>query len=105
MTIALTDNVLQIRELKNLTGAETDTFQDRVRAALPVSALKAVEIDLSQAHRLDSCGLGALLSVHRWATTRADNGSVSVRLLDPPPSIQHVLELTRLHRIFEIVKR
>jgi anti-sigma B factor antagonist len=50
---------------------------------------------------LDSCGLGALISLHKTACTR--NGAV--RLLNPTPPVQQILELTRLHRVFEIVKK
>jgi len=48
---------------------------------------------------LDSSGLGTLISLHK--TLRARNGTV--RLLKPAPNVQQILELTRLHRVFEIV--
>ena len=46
-------------------------------------------------------GLGALISLHKTTCTR--NGLV--RLLNPTPPVQQLLDLTRMHRIFEIVKR
>jgi len=63
--------------------------------------LKNIEIDLSQTMFLDSCGLGALISLHKTACTR----SGAVRLLNTTPPVQQILELTRLHRVFEIVKK
>jgi len=71
-----------------------------VRGSL-ADRLKNIDIDLSQTMFLDSCGLGALISLHKTACTR----SGAVRLLNPTPPVQQILELTRLHRIFEIVKK
>jgi anti-sigma B factor antagonist len=113
MRIALSDDILSISEIEELGAANSDAFRERVRAALPGSALKAIEIDLSQTQFVDSCGLGALIAVHKWAASRNGNGNgnpngngnVPVRLLNPPPPVQQILELTRLHRTFEIVKR
>jgi anti-sigma B factor antagonist len=64
-------------------------------------AHKYIESDLSQTMFLDSCGLGALISLHK--TTCSRNGLV--RLINPTPPVQQILELTRMHRIFELVKR
>jgi anti-sigma B factor antagonist len=117
MKIALSDDILSISEIKELGEANSETFRDRVRAALPASDLKAIEIDLAQTEFVDSCGLAALITVHKWAAkhngngngsghgTGGNDGSVPVRLLNPPPPVQQILELTRLHRTFEIVKR
>src|SRR5438874_1607675 len=105
MRIALCEDTLCISEIKELGAANADAFRRRVRAALPDGSLKTIEIDLSQTQFVDSCGLGALIAVHKWATTFNGNGAVPVRLLNPPPSVQQILELTRLHRTFEIVKR
>src|SRR5258706_9127227 len=106
MKIALSDDILSISEIKELGEANSETFRDRVRAALPASALKAIEIDLAQTEFVDSCGLAALISIHKWAASHNGNGSgagsadtdssVPVRLLNPPPPIQQILELTRL---------
>ena len=71
---------------------------------MPGSTLQAVEIDLSQTQFIDSCGLGALIAVQKCATNHNGNGAVPVRLLNPTPSVQHLLELTRLHRNFEIIR-
>jgi len=49
---------------------------------------------------VDSCGLGALVALHKTAAAR---GGV-LRLINPTPPVQQILELTRMHRIFEIIK-
>ena len=67
-------------------------------AALP-DELRNIEIDLSQTNFLDSCGLGALISLRKTANSR--NGKV--RLLNPPPRVQLLFRVTRMHKIFEIV--
>jgi anti-sigma B factor antagonist len=90
-------SVLGIREL----GADnSQAFREEVRAALP-DKLRNIEIDLSQTNFLDSCGLGALISLRKTATSR--NGKV--RLLNPSPRVQLLFDVTRMHKIFEIVVR
>ena len=91
---------LNITGIKELGAANSNAFRDQVRAAL-TDAQRYIEIDLSQTMFIDSCGLGALISLHKTLCTR--NGMV--RLLNPTPPVQQILELTRMHRIFEIVKR
>src|SRR5436305_9927892 len=103
MKIALSNEILTISGLEKLGAANAEIFQSRVRAALPASALKAIEIDLSETQFVDSCGLGALIAVHKSAANHNGNGAVPVRLFNPPPPVQQILELTRLHRTFEIV--
>jgi anti-sigma B factor antagonist len=49
---------------------------------------------------VDSCGLGALVALHK---TAAAHGGV-LRLINPTPPVQQILELTRMHRIFEVIK-
>ena len=90
-------SVLGIREL----GADnSQAFREEVRAALP-DKLRNIEIDLSQTNFLDSCGLGALISLRKTASSR--NGKV--RLLNPSPRVQLLFDVTRMHKIFEIVVR
>lgn len=91
---------LRISEVKELGAANSNAFRDEARAAL-TEAQKNIEIDLSQTMFLDSCGLGTLISLHK--TTSSRNGMV--RLLNPTPGVQQILELTRMHRLFEIVKK
>jgi len=92
-------DTLRIKELAELGAANSNEVRDQARAAL-TSGHRNIEVDLSATSFLDSCGLGALIALHKTACDR--NGSV--RLLRPLPAVERVLELTRLHRVFEIVK-
>jgi anti-sigma B factor antagonist len=100
MKVQINGDTLSITGIKELAAANANSFRDQARAAL-TDAQKVIEIDLSQTMFLDSCGLGSLISLHKTACSR--NGSV--RLINPTPPVQQILELTRMHRIFEIVKR
>lgn len=100
MKVQVNGETLSITGLKELGAANANSFRDQVRAAM-TEAQKIVEIDLSQTMFVDSCGLGALISLHKTACSR--NGLV--RLVNPTPPVQQILELTRMHRIFEIAKR
>jgi anti-sigma B factor antagonist len=100
MKVQTNGETLTITGLKELGAANANSFRDQVRAAMS-EAQRFIEIDLSETMFLDSCGLGALISLHK--TTCSRNGLV--RLVNPTPPVQQILELTRMHRIFEIVKR
>ena len=56
-------------------------------------------LDLSQVAFVDSSGIGALLSLQK----RLAPAGGSVRLHNVQQPVQSVIELLRLHRIFEIV--
>ncbi|MDB6122121.1 MAG: rsbV [Pedosphaera sp.] len=99
MKMQIQGETLRISDIRELGAANSNDFRDRARAAL-VDGKKNIEIDLSQTMFLDSCGLGTLISLHK--TTCSRNGML--RLLNPTPGVQQILELTRMHRLFEIVK-
>jgi len=84
--------------LLELVAGNAAQVRDEIRTALPATAVN-LELDLSALTFLDSSGLGALISLHKTMRTR--NGTV--RLLQPAPNVLQILELTRLHRVFEIV--
>ena len=66
--------------------------------ALWSDSVKAVEFDFSKVDFIDSSGVGALLGVYK----RLPGGSAGVRLKRVKAPVQSVIELLRLHRIFEI---
>lgn len=76
------------------------TVRDEVRAALRPET-EAVEMDLSETKFLDSSGLGALVSIRK--TMIARNGAV--RIINPTANVLQILELTKMHRVLEIVNR
>lgn len=92
-------DTLAIGGIQELSAANATNFRDQIRSAMGGS-LRNIQIDLSEASFLDSCGLGALISLHKTACSRRG----LVRLINPASPVQQILELTRMHRIFEIVK-
>lgn len=102
MKILQQDGTLNASKIDQLGAMNADYFRDEMQAAMSAD-LRAIEVDFSDISFVDSHGLGALLTVHRTACSR--HGAVPLRVLNPQPSVQQILELTRLHRIFEIVKR
>jgi anti-sigma B factor antagonist len=99
MKMQIQGDTLRISEVKELDVVHSNDFRDQARAAMTADQ-KNIEVDLSQTMLLDSCGLGMLISLHKTTCNR--NGTV--RLLNPTPGVRQMLELTRMHRIFEIVK-
>lgn len=70
------------------------------RAAKSLANHSEAGIDLSMTRFIDSSGLGVLLSLNK--TLRAEGRTL--RLLKPSSTVAQLIELTRLHRIFEIVE-
>ena|SRR5688572_8258863 len=102
MKITQDGDSLNISEVKDLCSVNSESFRHEVCRSLAAS-VKTIEVDLSQTRFVDSCGLGALIGVYKTATR--SNNDVTVRLLNPSAPLQQMFELTRLHRIFEVVQR
>lgn len=98
MKIQILGDTLRISDVEELDLGSSNAFRTEARAAL-VNGQKNIEIDLSQTRALDSCGLGTLISLHKLTSDRHG----IVRLLNPAPAVRQILELTRMHRIFQIV--
>jgi anti-sigma B factor antagonist len=99
MVIQSNGKTLRVGGIQNLGAHSAGDFRDQVRAALGPGQ-KDIEVDLSQTSYLDSCGLGALIGLYKIASSREGK----LRLLDPQPAVEQLLQLTRMHRVFEIVK-
>ena len=67
-------------------------------AAVWKPTVERLVIDLAAVDFLDSSGIGALLSVHKRLP--AEKPGVTLTHVRPP--VQAVIELLRLHRIFDI---
>lgn len=100
MKMELAEDVVRVSAITELGAANANTFRDWVRAAMTGSQ-KDIEIDLSQTTFLDSCGLGALVALHKTAVSRHGR----LRLLDPQPPVRQILELTQLDRVFDTITR
>jgi anti-sigma B factor antagonist len=93
-------DTLRVSAIAELSAANANAFRDETRQAFGADQ-RNIEIDLSQTTAVDSCGLGALVALHK--TTSARGGVL--RLLNPLPPVQQILELTRMHRIFEVINK
>jgi len=91
---------LRITGLRSLDAANARDFRKEVSAALQ-PGLHAIAIDLSETSFMDSSGLAALLDLHK--TAGLDDGSVTIRLLNPSRPVQQLLELTRVDQILPVV--
>ncbi len=99
MKIQVQAKTLLLSDIAELNATNSTALRDEARAAL-TDDVDTVDIDLSQARFVDSSGLGVLISLHKTLCGRGG----AVRILNPTPSVLQILELTRLHRVFEIVK-
>jgi anti-sigma B factor antagonist len=102
MEIQRQNGTLNVSGVRELSAANARLFRNEVCARL-APELHHIDIDLSQTNLVDSCGLGALVSLYKAANDQSNNGGVAVRLVNPPPPVQQVFELTRMHYLFEIV--
>ncbi len=101
MKIENVGQCLVISDIVELTAVNSAAFRDEVRGLLS-TATGVIEIDLSETRFMDSSGLGALFALYR----AADQGSgIIMRLLNPKPEVQQLLELTQMQQLFEIVQR
>ena len=56
-------------------------------------------IDLSKTRFIDSSGLGVLLTLNKNLRARG----ASLKLINPSSAVCQLIELTRLHRVFEMI--
>jgi len=103
MKIEHDGNNLRVSDIAELNAINASAFRDEMRAAMP-SSPDTIEIDLSQTRFVDSSGLGALFALYKAASNNGHDG-VTLRLVNPRPSIQQLFELTQLHQLFEIARR
>jgi anti-sigma B factor antagonist len=90
---------LIVSGLTELNAGNASAFRDEARASLTAGDTM-IDVDLSGTTFMDSSGLGALIALQKTMTARGG----AVRILNPTPAVQQILELTRLHRVFEIVR-
>jgi anti-sigma B factor antagonist len=101
MKIEITGTCLTASEIPELTAVNSSSFRDSVSAAL-TDTTSIIEINLSQTRFMDSSGLGALFALYR-ATVNSDK--MVLRLINPLPEIEQLLDLTQMQQLFEIVRR
>jgi len=100
MRIEQFEDTLRVLGVRELDSAHAAIVHDAVLEAV-TDSVRHIEVDLSGTVFLDSCGLGTLVALRKLVEPR---GGV-IRLLNPAPPVQQLLELTRLYRVLEVVKR
>ena len=98
MEVTIAKEVVRVVGFAKLTVANSHLFRKKVCDAL--NGHTVVEIDLAETTFMDCAGLGALIAVCNLIRGRK---RVVVRLVNPTPPVQQVLDLVRAGQIFEIV--
>ncbi len=98
MRAELQDDIVRISAVKELAAGNAGAFREWVCETMTPNH-RNIDIDLSETSLVDSSGLGVLISLHETACSRKG----TLRLLNPPPSIRQILELTQMNHVFEIV--
>ena len=104
MEIQPENGALAIKGLRELDGASLRALREAVGAADRLG-LPTIEVDLSQVGAADAAALGVLASLYRLVGGRSPLGVAPVRLLNPQPGVQQMLELARMDHLFEIARR
>jgi len=102
MKIEKKGSILSVSDFTELNGINASSFRDEVKASVAAD-LKEIDIDFSQTRNVDTSGLGALFAIYKIANDGRD--AVTLRLINPRPSIQQLFEITQLHQLFEICRR
>jgi anti-anti-sigma factor len=95
------NGTLSVHGLRELNSTNAQAFHALVVEAVGKD-LRSIEIDLSQTNAVDGAGLGALVSIYEEATQYDTSDKLVLRLKNPTPAVEQMLELVRLHHLFEI---
>jgi anti-sigma B factor antagonist len=98
MKISTQGSSLRISDIPALNASTAPGLRDDARANVK-SEHTSIDIDMSSTRFLDSSGLGALIALQKTMAQR----SGALRIVNPSATVQQILELTRLHRVLEIV--
>ena len=97
------NGTLSVTGLLELNAANAQAFRSVLSKALSHD-LQAIEIDLSQTQAVDGAGLGALVALYETAKDHRKREGFAIRLTNPTPTVQQMIELARLHHLFEITQ-
>ena len=101
MNIKQQNGTLSVTGLRELNAANAHAFRSTLARALSHD-LHAIEIDLSQTRAVDGAGLGALVALYETAKEQRKREGFAMRLTNPTPTVQQMIELAQLHHLFEI---
>ena len=62
-------------------------------------SIESVTVDFTSVEFIDSSGIGALVSVHKRVAVKGS----ALKIINPSPGVTSVVELLRLHRVFNMV--
>lgn len=88
----------QITAPAELCAATARLWRDRLDTEIKPDH-EEVSIDLSKTRFIDSSGLGVLLTLNKSLRARG----ASLKLINPSSAVCQLIELTRLHRVFEMI--
>jgi anti-sigma B factor antagonist len=88
--------ILQLIGRLELEDGDT-LLRDTINGLVADGRVKLV-LDMREVTRLDSAGIGMLVS--KFLTARRNGGSL--KILNPTPRTDHLMEITKLTTIFEI---
>ncbi len=97
MRLMVDGDTISVGEIKELGAENCQAFRDQIHSAL-LPGCRNIIVDLSKTDYLDSCGLGALISLRKATSSRQG----TMRLLNPTPRVQMLFDITRMHRLFDI---
>jgi anti-anti-sigma factor len=95
------NGTLSVTGLRELNAANAHAVRSALSRALSRD-LHSIEIDLSQTQAVDGAGLGALVALYETAKERSRREGFAIRLTNPTPTVQQMIELARLHHLFEV---
>jgi len=91
------EEVLSVCGYMEFTGAYSNCFLEQVLATL--NGHQVIEVELSGTTVMDCGGFGALMALRN--ATRDDR--VRLRLLNPAPPVERLLDILHAERVFEII--
>ena len=101
MNINHQNGTLSVTGLRELNSTNAQAFRSALTRALSHD-LQAIEIDLSQTQAVDGVGLGALVALYETANEHQRPEGLALRLNKPTSTVQQMIELARLHHLYEI---
>jgi anti-anti-sigma factor len=96
------NGTLSVTGLRELNAENAHSFQAALAPALTAD-LRTIEIDLAATQTVDGAGLGALVSLYEAAKKQSNLDTFTFRLQNPSPTVQQMIELARLHHLFEVL--
>ena len=81
-----------------LCSSTARAWKERVARDITPLATET-SVDLSKTRFIDSSGLGVLLTLNKNLRARG----ASLKLINPSSAVCQLIELTRLHRVFEMI--